>query len=100
VLGFKMLWDSPSFASVKRDGCEIFLSEGDQGHFGGWVWIGVSNVDDVLPEYQRSGGAKIRHAPTNYWWARPRLARCLPFPMTSDSGQRRGRDLCSKRLRL
>ncbi|HZQ91342.1 MAG TPA: VOC family protein [Terriglobales bacterium] len=68
VLGFRMLWDSPSFASVKRDECEIFLCEGDQGHAGGWVWIGVSDVDAVLAEYRRSG-AKIRHAPTNYWWA-------------------------------
>jgi predicted enzyme related to lactoylglutathione lyase len=68
VLGFKVDWHGPYFASVSRGKCHIFLSQGDQGHPGGWVWIGVEDADVLLEEYRRSG-AKIRHAPTNYPWA-------------------------------
>jgi catechol 2,3-dioxygenase-like lactoylglutathione lyase family enzyme len=67
-LGFKLDWQTPWFASVSRGGCGIFLSQGDQGHAGGWVWVGVSDADALLEEY-RSSGAKIRHLPTNYSWA-------------------------------
>ena len=69
VLGFEVDWNNAIFAAVSRDKCHLFLSEGDQGHTGGWVWIGVEDVDALLAEYQVSG-AKIRHAPTNYTWAR------------------------------
>ena len=34
-----------------------------------WVWIGVGDVEVLFDEY-RSKGAKIRHPPTNYEWAR------------------------------
>ena len=68
VLGFKIDWQTPYFASVSRDRCSIFLSLGDQGHAGGWVWVGVSDADALLEEYRRTG-AKIRHKPTNYQWA-------------------------------
>ena len=68
VLGFKIEWQTPYVASVSRGRCHIFLSEGDQGHPGGWVWIGVEDADALLREYQRTG-AKIRHLPTNYPWA-------------------------------
>jgi len=73
ILGFKRDWqfpegDSPFFASVSRGRCHIFLSEGDQGNPGAWVWIGVEDADALLNEY-RSSGAKIRHPPTNYSWA-------------------------------
>ena len=67
-LGFKLNWQTPIFASVSRGRCTIFLSEGDQGHPGNWVWIGVSDADALLEEYRRTG-AKIRHLPTNYSWA-------------------------------
>jgi catechol 2,3-dioxygenase-like lactoylglutathione lyase family enzyme len=67
VLGFKLDWDGPYFASVSRGKCCIFLSEGDQGHPGGWVWIGVEDAAALWKEYQTSG-AKIRHEPTNYQW--------------------------------
>jgi len=56
-------------ASVSRDRCGIFLVEGDQGHLGAWVWIGLADVKLIFEEYQ-SKGAKIRHPPTNYGWAR------------------------------
>ena len=44
------------------------MCEGDQGHLGTWIWIGVSDADALLEEY-RASGAKIRHPPTNYAWA-------------------------------
>src|SRR3954469_11719849 len=67
-LGFKKDWGSAGFACVTRDRCSIFLSEGDQGHPGAWVWIGVGDVEAVCDELRRKG-AKIRHEPTNYPWA-------------------------------
>lgn len=69
VLGFKLDWQDPSVvASVSRGRCGIFLVEGDQGNFGTWVWIGVSDAEALFDEY-RASGARIRHPPTNYWWA-------------------------------
>jgi predicted enzyme related to lactoylglutathione lyase len=67
-LGFKIDWQTPIFASVSRDRCHIFLSQGDQGRPGSWVWIGVEDAEALLSEYQAKG-AKIRHPPTNYAWA-------------------------------
>jgi hypothetical protein len=43
MLGFKMDWredDGNSFASVSRGHCHLFLSVGDQGNPGSWIWIG------------------------------------------------------------
>jgi catechol 2,3-dioxygenase-like lactoylglutathione lyase family enzyme len=67
-LGFELKWQTPYFACVSRGRCSIFLSEGDQGHVGGWLWVGVGDADALLEEY-RGTGAKIRHLPTNYPWA-------------------------------
>lgn len=68
-LGFSVDWESPGgIASVSRGGCALFLSEGDQGNPGSWVWIGVSDAALLFEEYQRTG-ARIRHPPTNYSWA-------------------------------
>ena len=69
VLGFKVDWGGDTaFASVSRGRCHIMLCEGDQGHPGGWVWVGVGDAGQLFEEY-RSKGAKIRHRPTNYEWA-------------------------------
>jgi len=68
VLGFKIDWGEGIFFSVSRDRCNVFLSEGDQGHPGAWVWIGVNDVVALEAEL-RAKGAKIRHPPTNYDWA-------------------------------
>lgn len=69
VLGFKVDWQHPGiFASVSRDRHCIFLCEGDQGHPGTWVWMGVTDAQALCEEY-RAKGAKIRHPPTNYGWA-------------------------------
>jgi uncharacterized glyoxalase superfamily protein PhnB len=70
VLGFKKDWrddDGNSFASVSRGHCHLFLSVGDQGNAGSWMWIGVSDVD-ALHEELLGKGAKVRHRPTNYPW--------------------------------
>jgi catechol 2,3-dioxygenase-like lactoylglutathione lyase family enzyme len=68
ILGFEVGWHVPSImASVSRGRTCLFLCEGDQGHTGTWVWIGVNDAQAVFEEYQ-SKGAKIRHPPTNYEW--------------------------------
>jgi predicted enzyme related to lactoylglutathione lyase len=67
-LGFKIDWQTRLFASVSRGRCHIFVTEGDQGHPGTWVWIGVEDAAALFEEY-RASGAKIRHPPTNYDWA-------------------------------
>ena len=69
VLGFRKDWGVVhGFASVTRDGCHLFFSEGDQGHPGSWIYIGVNDVDAVFDEL-KAKGARIRHPPTNYDWA-------------------------------
>ena len=67
-LGFKLLWKGPYVGCVARGNCHLFLSEGDQGHKGAWVWVGVGDAAAVYEEY-RTSGAKLRHPPTNYEWA-------------------------------
>ncbi len=69
VLGFKIDWQQPGiFASVSRDRTSIFLCEGDQGHPGTWVWIGVADAQALFDDY-RARGARVRHPPTNYPWS-------------------------------
>ena len=70
VLRFKLDWqdDRSTFASVSRGRCCILLCQGDQGHPGNWIWIGVEDVISVFQEY-RASGAKIRNPPSNYPWA-------------------------------
>jgi len=67
-LGFHVNWQTQGFVSVSRGRCTIFLSQGDQGHTGSWVWIGVGDAGALFEEFRRTG-AKIRHLPTNYPWA-------------------------------
>ncbi|HTH52515.1 MAG TPA: glyoxalase superfamily protein [Edaphobacter sp.] len=68
ILGFRIEWESPFFACISRDRCNLFLCEEDQGHTGSWVWAGVTDVDALFDEY-KAAGARIRHPPTNYPWA-------------------------------
>jgi catechol 2,3-dioxygenase-like lactoylglutathione lyase family enzyme len=70
VLGFNQDWkddDGNSFASVSRGHCHLFLTAGEQGHPGSWMWIGVSDVDALHEELLRTG-ARVRHPPANYPW--------------------------------
>ncbi len=69
VLGFQIDWSYlPHIASVSRGQCHIFLCQGDQGHAGSWLWVGVEDAAALEAEF-RSRGAKIRHPATNYNWA-------------------------------
>ena len=68
VLAFRLDWEVPAiFASVTRGKTTIFLCEKDQGHAGGWVWVGVSDAGALHEDLCRRG-ARIRHPPTNYEW--------------------------------
>lgn len=69
VLGFtNEEWSGDEFACVTRDGASIYLSLGDQGHPGTWVWVGVADVDDLHREYQEHG-ATIAQPPEHFPWA-------------------------------
>jgi predicted enzyme related to lactoylglutathione lyase len=69
VLGFSNAeWGGDDFTCVSRDGASIYLSEGDQGQPGTWVWIGVEDVGDLHAEYTAKG-AMILHPPENFPWA-------------------------------
>jgi catechol 2,3-dioxygenase-like lactoylglutathione lyase family enzyme len=68
VLGFKVNWETPGFAEVSRGRCGIMLAEGEQGHPGTWVWVGIGDADLLYAEYLVKG-ARIRHPPNNYEWA-------------------------------
>jgi catechol 2,3-dioxygenase-like lactoylglutathione lyase family enzyme len=68
-LGFKESWKTPYMACVARGKAHLFLVPGDQGHLGGWVWIGVEgDVEQIYREYVASG-ATIRQGLTNFEWA-------------------------------
>jgi catechol 2,3-dioxygenase-like lactoylglutathione lyase family enzyme len=72
-LGFKVNWGFPDegksfFASISRGRCNLFLSVGDQGHPGSWVWIDGVDVEALHAEFE-TAGANIRNPPTNYVWA-------------------------------
>jgi len=68
VLGFKVNWHVPGFAEVSRGRCGIMLCEGEQGHPGTWVWVGVGDADAIYQEFLAKG-AKVRHPPNNFPWA-------------------------------
>jgi len=71
VLGFKVNWGGEAestFASVSRDGRAIMLAQGEQGHPGTWLWIGVEDIVPLFVEYSAKG-VNIRERPTNYPWA-------------------------------
>jgi predicted enzyme related to lactoylglutathione lyase len=70
VLGFTNAeWGGDDFTCVSRDGASIYLSEGDQGHPGTWVWVGVDDVEALHDEYSQSG-AMIVEPPRDFPWAR------------------------------
>jgi len=72
-LGFKVNWGFPDpqksfFASISRGKTTLFLSSGDQGHPGSWIWIDGKDVERLHEEFKASG-AMVRNPPTNYSWA-------------------------------
>src|SRR5688500_8266734 len=69
TLGFSLEeWSDDEFGCVTRDGAVIYLSLGDQGAPGTWVWIGVGDVGTLYEEFQATG-ARIRQPPVNQPWA-------------------------------
>src|SRR5262245_21423073 len=64
VLGFSIDWHDAPMASVSRDGRPIMLCEGEQGHAGTWVWIGVGDIQPLFDDF-RAKGVKFRQLPTN-----------------------------------
>lgn len=69
-LGFKLNWDhSSGFASIGREHCNLFLCQGDQGHAGSWLYVGVGDVGPMEAEFAAKG-ARIRQTATNFPWAR------------------------------
>ena len=69
VLGFaREGWSGDDFGCLTRDGAAIYLSQGEQGAPGTWVWIGVEDVAALYEEYQASR-ARICQPPANYPWA-------------------------------
>ena len=69
VLGFTNAEWGSDFTCVSRDEASIYLSSGDQGQPGTWVWVGVEDVEALFEEY-RVRGATILHPPENFPWAR------------------------------
>jgi len=68
VLGFAIDWrDDTGIASVSRDRCTLMLCQGDQGHAGAWVWVGVADAAALHDDLQ-ARGAIVRHPPTDYPW--------------------------------
>jgi catechol 2,3-dioxygenase-like lactoylglutathione lyase family enzyme len=68
-LGFSNAeWGGGGFTCVTRDGATIYLSEGDQGQPGTWVWLGVEDVEALHDEYRQSG-ATILQLPESFPWA-------------------------------
>ena len=69
VLGFSNAeWGGDDFTCVSRDSAAIYLSEGDQGQPGTWVWIGVTDVKALHEEY-KGKGATVLHPPEDFPWA-------------------------------
>ena len=68
-LGFDSTpWSNADFACVRRDGASLYLTTGEQGKGGAWVWVGVDDADKLQVEFKARGVA-IRQPPTNYPWA-------------------------------
>lgn len=68
-LGFQNAdWGSADFTHVSRDAAGIYLSCGDQGRGGAWVWAGVEDAAKLHKEYV-SRGVAIRMPLTNFPWA-------------------------------
>lgn len=68
ALGFSLDWDGGGMVSVSRDRCTILLTEWRQSQPRMWVWIGAPDVT-VLHDELVGRGARVRHPPTNYYWA-------------------------------
>ena len=70
ILGFENAeWGDNNFTSVNRGNVGLYLSQGDQGNPGTWIWIGFDGDIFTLHDYLKSHGVKIKLPPTNFPWA-------------------------------
>jgi catechol 2,3-dioxygenase-like lactoylglutathione lyase family enzyme len=70
LLGFKAEeWGDADFTMVTRDRAGIYLCRGDQGRGAAWIWVGISDADQLHADLVMRGVA-IRMAPVTYPWAR------------------------------
>ena len=66
-LGFTLDFRQGGFAGISRGRAHLMLSQGEQGHAGAWVYVGVSDCDALHAELLRTGVA-VRVPPGNYPW--------------------------------
>jgi catechol 2,3-dioxygenase-like lactoylglutathione lyase family enzyme len=70
VLGFEEAdWGNDDFTSMSRDNAGIYLSRGDQGNPGTWIWIGFNGDILLFYEYLKLKAVTILQPPINYSWA-------------------------------
>lgn len=55
-------------AGVARDEGRLMLCEGEQGHAGTWIWIGVEDAAAMHAELT-ARQVEFRHGPRNFPWA-------------------------------
>ena len=69
LLGFKNAeWGDDDFTCVSRDGCNILLSKGHQGHPGTWIYIAIDSARDAFASLS-ARGATIQMELTKQAWA-------------------------------
>jgi uncharacterized glyoxalase superfamily protein PhnB len=69
-LGFEKQWEygePPTFAAIRRDQVQIFLSQEDPKRLAGSLSIFVQDVDALYADYRRSGAVILR-PPTDFPW--------------------------------
>jgi len=69
-LGFEKQWEygePPTFAAIRRDQVQIFLSQEDPKRLAGSLSIFVQDVDALYADY-RNSGAVILRPPTDFPW--------------------------------
>jgi uncharacterized glyoxalase superfamily protein PhnB len=66
ILGFKISWQMPFYAGVRRGNCSLMLCEGGQGNPGTWIWV-AADAERLYEEWKASG-ANILQGPTNFPW--------------------------------
>ncbi len=67
ALGFSTKWGADGFVCVVRDGWNLYLSEGDQGQSGMWLWMGLEDIDLMYQECQSRGATITSELNTNDW---------------------------------
>ena len=67
ALGFSTKWSADGFACLTRDGWNLYVSEGDQGQPGTWIWMGLEDIDRMYQECQSKGATIQSELSANDW---------------------------------